>query len=95
MAAEGNDMIVDDVLFADGMQEYRKLLSRFDLRCVGILAPLEVLERREAERGDRIIGLARWQFDHVHQGVNYDLKIDSSVSSPMECAAQIRMAFNM
>ncbi|CAM5400463.1 Chloramphenicol 3-O phosphotransferase [Mycolicibacterium aubagnense] len=95
MAAEGNDMIIDDVLFAEGMQEYRKLLSRFDLRCVGILAPLEVLERREAERGDRMIGLARWQFDHVHRGIAYDLKIDSSVSSPMACAAQIRAAFNM
>ena len=95
MAAEGNDMIIDDVLFAAGVQKYRKLLSRFDLRCVGIFAPLDVLERREAERGDRMIGLARWQFDQVHRGIVYDLKIDSSVRSPVECAAQIQAAFNL
>lgn len=68
IAAEGNDLIVDAVLFADGVKQYRKLLSDFELRCVGIFAPLEVLERREVERGDRMIGLACWQFDRVHRG---------------------------
>lgn len=95
MAAAGNDLIVDDVVFADGVQHYRQLLSRFDLRCVCVFAPLDVLERREAERGDRRIGLARWQFDRVHRGVAYDLRIDTSTGSPPECAAQIQAAFNL
>ncbi|MFZ3005690.1 MAG: hypothetical protein WA047_05905, partial [Phenylobacterium sp.] len=40
----------------------------FETRFVGLLAPLEVLEAREVARGDRQIGLARWQFDRVHAG---------------------------
>lgn len=95
MAAEGNNMIVDDVLLADGVREYRKLLARFDLRVVGVFASLDVLERREAARGDRMIGLARWQFDRVHREIAYDLNIDGNVRSPMECAAQIQAAFNL
>lgn len=94
MAAAGNDLIVDDVVFADGVRDYRHLLSRFDLR-ICVFAPLDVLERREAERGDRRIGLARWQFDRVHRGVAYDLRIDTSIGSPTECAAQIQAAFNL
>ena len=39
--------------------EYRELLSGFDLHLVGVMAPLEVLEAREATRADRLPGLAR------------------------------------
>ena len=45
-----------------GTPEYRGLLASFHIAWVGIFAPLDVLEAREAGRGDRLIGLARWQF---------------------------------
>jgi chloramphenicol 3-O phosphotransferase len=96
MAAQGNNLIVDEVLI-DGSKanEYRALLSLFDVRFVGLFAPLAVLEARERARGDRAIGLARWQFDRVHQGIAYDLEIDTALATPLECARMIRDAFGL
>jgi chloramphenicol 3-O phosphotransferase len=94
MAAEGNDLIVDDVMLGRGeADEYRALLAPFELRFVGLFAPLAVLEARERARGDRQIGLARWQYDRVHSGIAYDLEIDTSIASPQECAGTIKAKF--
>lgn len=96
MAAQGNDLVVDDVMTRPGEdQEYRALLSRFNVRLVSLFAPLEVLEARERQRGDRTPGLARWQYERVHRGVAYDLTIDTSLTSPTENACRIRDAFGL
>ena len=96
MAAQGNDLIVDDVLLeADAVAEYRTLLSGFDFRMVGLFAPLDVLEARERARGDREFGLARWQFGRVHRGIAYDLTIETSNSSAAENARRICAAFGL
>lgn len=95
MARAGNNLIVDDVLIEDEMADYRALLADLDLRTIGVFAPLEVLEARERDRGDRQIGLARWQFDRVHRGNRYDLEIDTSETTPADCAATIKRAFGL
>jgi chloramphenicol 3-O phosphotransferase len=96
MAGQGNDLVVDDVMLGRGeAEEYRALLAAFEVRFVGLFAPLDVLEARERARGDRMIGLARWQYDRVHAGVTYDLEIDTTAASPTECARKIKAAFNL
>ena len=95
MAGQGNNLIVDDVIFSDEIAEYRELLSGFELHLVGVTAPLEVLEAREAARGDRLPGLARWQYPRVHKGVDYDLEVDSSRLTPLECARRIQQEFRL
>ena len=96
MAAAGNNLIVDEVMTGpDKQQEYRVLLTGFDVRFVGLFAPLDVLEARERQRGDREIGLARWQYDRVHQGLTYDLTIDTAMITPLETARKIRDAFGL
>jgi chloramphenicol 3-O phosphotransferase len=95
MAEQGNNLIVDDVVFNDEIAEYRELLSGFDLHLVGVMAPLEVLEAREAARADRLPGLARWQYPRVHKDMNYDLEVDSSRLTPLECARRIRERFQL
>lgn len=96
MAAEGNDLIVDDVMTREGEdREYRELLAGYDVRLVGLFAPLDVLEARERRRGDRRIGLARWQYQRVHRGIAYDLTIDTTATSPEENARIIRDAFGL
>jgi chloramphenicol 3-O phosphotransferase len=95
MAAQGNNLIVDDVVMGDGMAEYATLLAGFEVFRVGVFAPLAVLETRELQRGDRMIGLARWQYGRVHQGVTYDLELDTSGATPMECAALIQRKFRL
>ncbi len=93
MAAQGNDMIVDDVLLGDAGAEYVALLAPYRLYRVGVFAPLDLLEARERRRGDRMIGLARWQFDRVHRGMAYDLELDTSRATAMECAEAIKARF--
>ena len=71
------------------------LLSPFELFLVGVFAPLDVLEARERERGNRLIGLARWQYDRVHKDMKYDLEVDTSRATPLECAELIRQKFRL
>jgi chloramphenicol 3-O phosphotransferase len=95
MAREGNNLIVDDVLLEDEMAEYASLLAEVTFHAVGVFAPLEVLEAREREREDRMIGLARWQYDRVHHGKRYDLELDTGNATPMECATLIKQRFGL
>ena len=95
MAEQSNNLIVDDVIFNDEIAEYRQLLTAFDLHVVGVKAPLEVLEAREAARADRLPGLARWQYPRVHRGIDYDLEVDSNRLTPLECARRIQQRFRL
>jgi chloramphenicol 3-O phosphotransferase len=93
LAAAGSNLIVDDVLIDGELGDYRVLLSPFRLVVVGVHAPLDVLEAREAARGDRMRGLARWQFGRVHRAMQYDLELDTS--SANDCAEAIRARFGL
>lgn len=95
LAAEGLSIIVDDVILDGHVTDYRELLSDFDLIVVGVKCDLQIAEDRERQRGDRDIGLARWQHPRVHQGINYDLVVDTSLSSSLQCAEAIRAAFEL
>ena len=77
------------------MSEYAALLSGFTFYMVGVFAPLDVLEARERQRGDRLIGLARWQYDRVHHGKRYDLELDTSSATAPECANLIKQKFGL
>ena len=96
MAGQGNDLIVDEVMLETGTaQEYRDLLGFCELRVVGLFARLDVLEARERARGDRDVGLARWQYGRVHRGIIYDLEVDTTAAAPAACARLIRDAFRL
>jgi chloramphenicol 3-O phosphotransferase len=89
LARCGNNIIVDDVLVDEDGSAYRLALAGLDVLWVGVMAPLDVIEARERQRGDRDIGLARWQFVRVHRNVPYDLTVDAARSTPAEIAGQI------
>jgi chloramphenicol 3-O phosphotransferase len=96
LAEAGNDLIVDEVIWdpAD-LADYRRRLAAFDFHTVGLVAPLEVIEARERQRGDRDLGLARWQYGKVHAGMDYDLTLDAAEATPAELAAAIKVAFDL
>lgn len=102
MAEAGSSLVIDDVLFGNTDQgdarayaEYRRLLKPFRFKTVGVFASLETLEARELARGDRVLGLARWQFDRVHEGMSYDLDLSTDDRTPAECAQEIAVAFDL
>jgi chloramphenicol 3-O phosphotransferase len=96
MAAQSNNLIVDEVMLdQEKPLEYRAPLAPFAVSFVGLFARLDVLEARERARGDRLPGLARWQYDRVHVGMTYDLEIDTTSASPLDCAWRIKMHFEL
>lgn len=56
---------------------------------IGVRCPVAVLEQREEARGDRRIGLSRWQSERVHEQKPYVCEVDTSKLSPDECASAI------
>ncbi|GAA4816082.1 chloramphenicol phosphotransferase CPT family protein [Streptomyces ziwulingensis] len=90
MAAAGNHVIVDHVLSAEWrLTDCLSLFDPRDVVFVGVRCPAEELERRERERGDRLVGLAARQLTQVHAHGVYDLECDTASATPAECARRI------
>jgi chloramphenicol 3-O phosphotransferase len=86
----GVNLILDHVLLeSHWSEECLRLFSPYFLHFIGVFCPTEVLEKRERERGDRQIGLARYTAIRAHQGKKYDLEVDTSSFTARECAEQI------
>ncbi len=90
LARLGHFLIIDDVSLGQAeVQQWKQKLREFSVCWIGVHASLEELERREKERGNRIIGSARAQFFKVHQDVTYDLEINTSTQSITQCTETI------
>jgi len=88
LAKLGHYLIVDDVGFGKPeVDRWKKLLKDYQVLYVGLFASLEILEKRERERSDRMVGSARAQLKKVHQGVSYDLEIHTD-KNPLELNVQ-------
>lgn len=75
-------IVIDDVAFGKlDVDKWRSALKNYSVLWIGINTLLPVLEEREKQRGNRMIGSARAQFYQVHKGVNYDLEFDTSKDS--------------
>ncbi len=70
-------------------QRWREALSGLEVLWVGVRCDPDVAEVREHGRGDRVVGMARAQALSVHEGIDYDLEVDTSASSLEECAALV------
>ncbi|MBA3237554.1 MAG: zeta toxin family protein [Parachlamydiaceae bacterium] len=90
LADNGFDLVIDEVLFAeDDFLDYQNIFHDYRVYFIAVKPPLEVVEQREIERGDRVIGLARGLYDHVYMNKSYDMEIDSSKMTPDESATEI------
>lgn len=93
LAEAGNTVILDHVVPSPSWwQECMTLFAPHRLITVGVHCPLPELEQREAARGDRHPGLARMQFERVHQHGAYQVEVNTSLLSPEACAGQIQTA---
>ncbi|MEW9555059.1 chloramphenicol phosphotransferase CPT [Nonomuraea sp. NPDC050783] len=91
MARAGARIVVDDVFLggAASQRRWQRALAGLEVLWVGVRCDGAVAAAREAARGDRVAGMARSQAEVVHQGVTYDLVVDSTHAEPMECARAI------
>lgn len=91
MARAGARVIVDEVFLggAASQQRWRKSLGDLGVLWVGVRCDSTVAAGRETARGDRITGMAVSQAEVVHDGVFYDMEVDTTNTESLECARAI------
>ncbi len=87
----GTGLIVDEVFLAGRASQERlaQTLSASTVVWVGVFCEPDVAEARERERHNRVVGMARRQAEQVHEGVVYDLVVDTTATSVMDCAHKV------
>lgn len=85
--AHGQNVLLDHVL-TDAAWHYLFEDFERDVALIGMNCSVEELDRRERERGDRPVGLARSQAA-MHRGREHDLTIDTTHAGPTVCAGSI------
>jgi chloramphenicol 3-O phosphotransferase len=86
----GNAVIFDHVLHDRAMQEScRRAFDGLDVFSVGVTCPVEILEERERERGDRVLGRARGLAGVVHGFLSYDIMVDTGTMTTAACVSAI------
>ncbi len=87
-ARHGQHVILDHVLPRQGWAYLAQGLAGLPVYLVGVKCDLPQLQQREARRNDRPLGLAESQMS-MHDGVIYDFEIDTSKTSPQDCAQAV------
>ncbi len=91
MARAGAPVILDDVFLSGAAAQERTAAYLAGLRVLwaGVRCDPAVAVAREAARGDRATGMAASQAAVVHEGVRYDVEVDSGQAGPLDCARAI------
>ncbi|MEU4697703.1 chloramphenicol phosphotransferase CPT [Nonomuraea dietziae] len=91
MVRAGARVIIDDVLLggAASQQRWQRVLGGLDVLWVGVKCDSAVAAERERARGDRVPGMAAAQAEMVHEGVVYDLVVDTTRTESLVCAKTI------
>ena len=91
MAQAGARIIVDEVFLGGtaSQQRWKNALGTLQVRWVGVRCEAAVATARELARGDRIAGMAASQAELVHEGIVYDLQVDTTHAEALPCAQAI------
>lgn len=86
----GQDQVVDHVLPDHASKaEARQVLQGPAYIWVGVHCDPAEAVRREAARGDRVLGLAAGTSGVVHDGMSYDMSLDTTLAAPADLAQQL------
>lgn len=91
MARAGAPVIIDDVFLGGraSQERTRTQLAQMRVLWVGVHCDPETATARELARDDRTAGMAASQATLVHRGVLYDIEVDTTSTSSLECARVI------
>ncbi|TDP97565.1 chloramphenicol phosphotransferase CPT family protein [Labedaea rhizosphaerae] len=91
MVRAGAKVIIDDVFLSgrESQDRWRQALAGLAVLWVGVHCDAVTAEARELARGDRIAGMAAKQAETVHDGVHYDLEVDTTDTDATTCAELI------
>jgi chloramphenicol 3-O phosphotransferase len=90
IAREVGVVVEDGFLSGAAAQDrWREALSGLEVVWVGVRCDPDVAEAREQGRPDRVAGMARAQATLVHEGIDYDVEVDTSTSTVQDAAARV------
>jgi chloramphenicol 3-O phosphotransferase len=91
IARDDVGVIIDEVFLGGGKSQDRLRAALGGLRVVwvGVRCDVDVAVAREVARPERTQGMAASQAVIVHDGVQYDLQVDTTTNTALECAATI------
>ena len=91
MAHAGARVIVDEVFLggAASQQRWKNALGTLGVLWVAVRCDAAVVAAREVARGDRVAGMAASQAELVHEGIVYDLQVDTTHAEALPCAQAI------
>lgn len=89
LASAGNDVIMDYPLSEQWrLDDLLTVLDGYDVTLVEVRCAPDELDRRERDRGDRPLGLARSQ-PLVYSHGEFDIAVDTTDTAPTDCATMI------
>jgi chloramphenicol 3-O phosphotransferase len=90
-ARAGARIIIDEVFLggAASQRRWKNALNGLPVLWVGVRCESAVAAGREVARGDRTPGMAASQADVVHEGVLYDVEVDTTHAEALACARAI------
>jgi len=89
--SRNGECVIVDTVFENPiwLNECVEMLHDLPVFFVKVSCPAEELERREAARGDRKIGMAKHQSEIMDFVKHYDVEVNTYENTPDECAAII------
>ncbi len=90
----GKNVLIDGILVEQEeirphYRRMKEILKDNPLDIVEVYCPLEICRQRNIARGDRYETQSQEQHELMTQGIEYSARVDTSVSSPKECADAI------
>ncbi len=86
----GNGVIIDHVITSERIyDQLMDLMAPDKVDTVHIVCPLDVLLRREKERGDRCVGSAESSYTYLYPKDGYDVEVNTGSMSSEEAASKI------
>ena len=82
----GHNLIMDIVCNAKNIAQLKEEFKDHDLHIIAIRADLSTINAREKKRGNREIGLGASQYEWMHEDINYDFDVNTSLFTTDACA---------
>jgi chloramphenicol 3-O phosphotransferase len=91
MARGGTKIILDEVMLegAADQTSWRAALEGVPVLWVGVCCDVAVASERERAKGDRVVGMSATQAATVHDGMAYDIEVDTTAMTADDCARRI------
>ncbi len=87
---ENHGVIIDHVITSERIfDRLKETVSSNRLWMVNVTCPLEIIQKREQERGDRCLGSAEASYTYLFPKEGYDLTVDTHFMTISECANKI------